>query len=191
MSNPHESVVMMTEIKLEDVPLFLAPMSGVSDLPFRLLARECGADFTITEFTSSAALSRDIARSWIRLESDPRERPFIPQIFGGDLDEMVHTVELLQEKSDIIDLNFGCPAPKVTNICAGAALMGKPEKLYEIVKNCIDVSNVPLTAKLRLGTGTGANTVLEICEELENIGVMRLCVHGRTLRQGYSKSVKN
>ena len=91
----------------KSIPLFLAPMSGVSDLPFRLLAKECGADFTITEFTSSAALTRDVAQSWLRLESDDREIPFIPQIFGGNIDEMVKTVELLQNRADIIDLNFG------------------------------------------------------------------------------------
>ena len=106
------------------VPLALAPMAGVSDLPFRLLARECGADVTITEFTSSAGLSRDVANSWLKVESDSREKPFIPQIFGGDKDEMVQTVKMLQDKADLIDLNFGCPAPKVTRICAGAALMG-------------------------------------------------------------------
>ena len=79
------------------VPLALAPMAGVSDLPFRLLARECGADVTITEFTSSAGLSRAVANSWLKVESDPREKPFIPQIFGGDRNEMVQTVEMLQD----------------------------------------------------------------------------------------------
>jgi tRNA-dihydrouridine synthase B len=171
---------------LAQVPLFLAPMSGVSDLPFRLLAKECGADITITEFTSSAALSRDVARSWLRLESDEREKPFIPQIFGGDLDEMVKTVELLQGSANIIDLNFGCPAPKVARTCAGAALMGTPDELVGIVEACLAVSDIPITAKLRLGTGAGANNVVEICERLATTGIIRLCIHGRTLRQGYS-----
>ena len=170
----------------KSIPLFLAPMSGVSDLPFRLLAKECGADFTITEFTSSAALTRDVAQSWLRLESDDRETPFIPQIFGGNIDEMVKTVELLQNRADVIDLNFGCPAPKVAKVCAGAALMGQPNDLVEMVESCIAVSDVPITAKLRLGTGAGPNTVIEICERLADAGVMRLCIHGRTLRQGYS-----
>ena len=168
------------------IPLYLAPMSGVSDLPFRLLAKECGADVTITEFTSSAALTRDVAQSWLRLESDDRETPFIPQIFGGNQDEMVNTVKLLQDRADIIDLNFGCPAPKVTQACAGAALMGVPDDLVNMVEACISVSDIPITAKLRLGTGVGKNTVVEICKRLEEVGTMRLCVHGRTLRQGYS-----
>jgi len=171
---------------LTKVPLYLAPMSGVTDLPFRLLARECGADFTITEFTSSAAISRDVADSWVRLESDDREKPFIPQIFGGVKDEMVETVQLLQGKADIIDLNFGCPATKVTRTCAGAALMGMPDDLVEMAEACVNASEVPISAKLRLGTGKGANNVVEICQRLEGVGVSQLCVHGRTLKQGYS-----
>ena len=168
------------------VPLALAPMAGVSDLPYRLLARECGADITITEFTSSAGLSREVANSWLKLESDEREKPFIPQIFGGDVNEMVTTVEMLQGKADIIDLNFGCPAPKITKICAGAALMGQPDDLVAITEACIDASDVPVTAKLRMGTGYMENNIVELAPRLEDAGVMRLCVHGRTLKQRYT-----
>ncbi len=168
------------------VPLALAPMAGVSDLPYRLLARECGADITITEFTSSAGLSREVANSWLKLESDEREKPFIPQIFGGDVNEMVTTVEMLQGKADIIDLNFGCPAPKITKICAGAALMGQPDDLVAITEACINASDVPVTAKLRMGTGYMENNIAELAPRLEDAGVMRLCVHGRTLKQRYT-----
>ena len=73
----------------EQRPLYLAPMAGVSDLPYRLLAKECGADITITEFTNSTALSREATASWRKMESDPREQPFIPQIFGGEMDDMI------------------------------------------------------------------------------------------------------
>lgn len=168
-------------------PFFLAPMEGVSDLPFRILARECGADFTISEFTSSTALTRGSVKSWTKVSSHPLESPFIPQIFGGDINEMVKATELLctNESVNIIDINFGCPAPKVCRNNAGAALLGEPEKLIEMVEACIEVSNVPISAKLRLGTGSGEDTALEICKRLEEIGVIRLCVHGRTLKQGY------
>ena len=74
---------------VEPVPLFLAPMAGVTDLAYRLLAREVGADLTFTEFTAASGLSRHAKHSWLKVESDPRESPFIPQIFGGDIDEMV------------------------------------------------------------------------------------------------------
>ncbi|MDP6869574.1 MAG: tRNA-dihydrouridine synthase family protein [Candidatus Poseidoniaceae archaeon] len=166
--------------------LFLAPMSGVSELPYRLLALECGADVTITEFTSSAALTREVARSWSRMESHPSEKPFIPQIFGGDPSEMRLAASMLNDRADIIDLNFGCPAPKVTKICAGAALMGQPEDLVSMTRSIIQEVDCPVTAKMRLGTGNKFNNAIEISKELENIGVARLCVHGRTLKQRYS-----
>lgn len=169
----------------EKRPIFLAPMAGVTDLPYRLLARECGADFTITEFTNSTALSRKATTSWAKMESHPDENPFIPQIFGGDVDDMVTAAILLSESADIIDLNFGCPAPKVTKICAGAALMGEPENLVNMVEQIISNVDVPVTAKMRLGTGSGENNVLEISKELEKIGVSRICIHGRTLKQRY------
>ena len=92
-------------------PLFLAPMAGVTDLAYRILARECGADVTVTEFTAASGLTRRNTYSWLKVESDPRESPFIPQIFGGIIEEMVQTVEMLQDRADVIDINFGCPAP--------------------------------------------------------------------------------
>jgi len=167
-------------------PLFLAPMAGVTDLAYRLLARECGADVTVTEFTAASGLTRRNAYSWLKVESDPREHPFIPQIFGGVIEEMVQTVEMLQDRADAIDINFGCPAPKVCRNDAGAALLGDPTRVVDMVRACIEVAKVPITVKMRLGTGSGPNTALEICKSLESEGVGRICVHGRTLRQRYS-----
>ena len=167
-------------------PLFLAPMSGVTDLPFRLLAKECGADFTITEFTNSTALTREAATSWRRMETHETEVPFIPQIFGGDPGDMATAAEMLAPNADIIDLNFGCPAPKVTNVCAGAALMGEPDRLVSMVETIVDRIDIPVTAKMRLGTGKGENNAKDICLRLEDVGAQRLCIHGRTLRQRYA-----
>ncbi len=167
-------------------PLFLAPMSGVTDLPFRLLAKECGADFTITEFTNSTALTREAATSWRRMETHETEVPFIPQIFGGDPGDMATAAEMLAPNADIIDLNFGCPAPKVTNVCAGAALMGEPDRLVGMVETIVDRIDIPVTAKMRLGTGKGENNAKDICLRLEDVGAQRLCIHGRTLRQRYA-----
>ena len=170
----------------EERPLFLAPMSGVTDLPFRLLAKECGADVTITEFTNSTALSRAATASWRKMESHETEVPFIPQIFGGDANDMVTAAEMLAPNCDVIDLNFGCPAPKVTKICAGAALMGEPDNLVSMVTDIVESVDVPVTAKMRLGTGASTHNAVEICRRLEKVGAQRLCVHGRTLRQRYS-----
>ena len=171
----------------EERPLYLAPMSGVTDLPFRLLAKECGADVTITEFTNSTALTREAATSWRRMETHETEVPFIPQIFGGDPGDMATAAAMLAPAADVIDLNFGCPAPKVTNICAGAALMGEPDRLVRMVETIVDRVDVPVTAKMRLGTGgSRANNSTEICQRLEDVGAQRLCIHGRTLKQRYS-----
>ena len=167
-------------------PLFLAPMAGVTDLAYRILAKECGADFTVTEFTAASGLTRKNAYSWLKVESDPRESPFIPQIFGGITEEMVQTVQMLQDRSDSIDINFGCPAPKVCRNDAGAALLRDPDRVVSMVRACIEAAEVPITVKMRLGTGSGPNTALEICSRLEEEGVARVCVHGRTLRQRYS-----
>ncbi|MDP6906437.1 MAG: tRNA-dihydrouridine synthase family protein [Candidatus Thalassarchaeaceae archaeon] len=170
---------------LDPVPLFLAPMAGVTDLAFRLLARECGADVTATEFTAASGLSRKDTKSWAKLETHPRESPFIPQIFGGVEEEMVETVRILSESADVIDLNFGCPAPKVTKTCAGAALMGEPDTLVSMVERCIEVSQVPVSVKMRLGTGSNNINVLDIAESCAQLGVLRVCIHGRTLSQKY------
>lgn len=170
----------------EPRPLFLAPMSGVTDLPYRLLAKQCGADVTITEFTNSTALSREAAVSWRKMESHETEIPFIPQIFGGDAKDMATAAEMLAPNADLIDLNFGCPAPKVTKICAGAALMGEPDNLVSMVEGIVDTVDIPVTAKMRLGTGSKEHNAIEICQRLEEVGTQRLCVHGRTLRQRYS-----
>lgn len=161
-------------------------MAGVTDLAYRILARECGADVTVTEFTAASGLTRKNTYSWLKVESDPRESPFIPQIFGGITEEMVQTVEMLQDRADVIDINFGCPAPKVCRNDAGAALLRDPDRVVSMVRACIEVAEVPITVKMRLGTGSGPNTALEICERLEQEGVQRVCVHGRTLRQRYS-----
>ena len=166
--------------------LFLAPMSGVSELPYRLLAKECGADLTISEFTSSSALTRDDAKSWARMESHPDERPFIPQLFGGNPEDMIHAALMLDDKADIVDLNFGCPAPKVTRLCAGAALMGEPENLISMTEGIIEKIDSPVTAKMRTGTGKMDNNAMMISKGLEDVGVERLCVHGRTLKQRYA-----
>ena len=126
-------------------PLFLAPMAGVTDLAYRILARECGADVTVTEFTAASGLTRRNTYSWLKVESDPRESPFIPQIFGGIIEEMVQTVEMLQDRADVIDINFGCPAPKVCKNDAGAALLRDPDRVVSMVRACIEVAEVPIT----------------------------------------------
>ena len=99
---------------------------------------------------------------------------------------MAKTVEMLEDRADIIDINFGCPAPKVCRNDAGAALLRDPDKVVSMVRKCIASTDVPISVKMRLGTGSGENTALEISQRLAEEGVLRICVHGRTLRQRYS-----
>ena len=93
------------------------------------------------------------------METHETEVPFIPQIFGGDPGDMATAAAMLAPAADVIDLNFGCPAPKVTNICAGAALMGEPDRLVSMVETIVDRVDVPVTAKMRLGTGGAEPTI--------------------------------
>ncbi len=99
---------------------------------------------------------------------------------------MVGTTRALSSVADVIDLNFGCPAPKVCRNSAGAALLGEPDRLVSMVRACIAASDVPVSVKVRLGTGSGPNTALDIAHRLEAEGILRIAVHGRTLRQRYS-----
>jgi len=177
---------MLSEI--DAVPLYLSPMSGVTDLAFRLVAREIGADETVSEFTSASALARDQAKAWDRLETDTEETPFIAQIFGGNEDDMLQTAKMLEGKADVLDLNFGCPAKKVTRTCAGAALMGEPDRLVQMASRIVQSVNIPVSAKLRLGVDSTSVNVVELSRRLESAGVFRLCIHGRTLVQRYKGS---
>ena len=98
---------------------------------------------------------------------------------------MVETARLLSKDADVVDLNFGCPAPKVTKTCAGAAMMGEPDNLVRMVERCLEASQVRVSVKMRLGTNQEKLTVLEIAERCAELGVLRVCVHGRTLSQKY------
>lgn len=181
----HDMDDVASDASVPRVPLFLAPMEGVTDLAYRLLAREAGADHTVTEFTSSEGLSRGAERSWAKVRTDARESPFIAQIFGGDEAAMVATAVALSESADVIDLNFGCPAPKVCAGAAGAALLADPDRLVGLVAAVMAATPRPVSVKLRLGTSDARRTALEIATRLDALGVLRLAVHGRTLVQRY------
>ena len=101
---------------------------------------------------------------------------FVAQIFGGDKTAMVTSAQRLADTADIIDLNFGCPAPKLTRACAGAALMGEPDRLVDLVTAIIDAVDIPVTVKLRLGVDDANRNIVQISERLEQAGASRLCV---------------
>ncbi|MCR5183926.1 MAG: tRNA dihydrouridine synthase DusB [Opitutales bacterium] len=169
--------------------LFLAPMAGFTDIAFRDICRNFGADVVETEFVQSEALVRDRERTWKMIEYSREQRPVGVQIFGAVPESMAKAASLVAERlnPDFIDLNFGCPAPKVVGTNAGSGLL-KDLPLLEKVASAVvkAVPEMPVTAKIRLGWDREHLVHLEVAKRLEDAGVRRITVHGRTRAQGYS-----
>ncbi|MDR2084763.1 MAG: tRNA dihydrouridine synthase DusB [Bacteroidales bacterium] len=177
----------IADIELPGIPLILAPMEDVTELPFRIICKRYGADLMFTEFVASEGLIRDVAKSVDKLRIDERERPVGIQIFGHDVDSLVIAAErALEANPDIIDLNCGCPVKKVVNKGAGAAMMKTPEKIEEAVKRIVQISNKPVTVKTRLGWDAGSVNIEEIAFRVQDAGAAALTIHGRTRAQMYT-----
>jgi tRNA-dihydrouridine synthase B len=133
-------------------PILLAPMEGITDLPFRLICKEYGADIVYTEFVASEALVRDVPKSFRKIQLDDKERPVAVQIFGNSPERMAMAAKIAQEEgADFVDINYGCWVNKVVNHNAGAALMKDPELMAEITNACVNNVSIPVTIKTRLG----------------------------------------
>ena len=176
------------KITFEGVPVILAPMEDVSELPFRILCKEMGADLVFSEFIASEGLIRDAEKSIIKLRISEKERPIAIQIFGGETDSLVKAAEkALESNPDIIDLNCGCPVKKVVSKGGGAAILRTPDKMVkaagEIVKVCGDI---PVTVKTRIGWDQDSINIMDIALRLQDVGVSALTIHGRTRCQMYT-----
>lgn len=163
----------------------LAPLAGVSDVAFRVLALKYGAALTYTEFVSSTALLRGNEKTATLIKKAKSENPSAVQIFGSDENDIVEAAKILEKKFDIIDLNCGCPALKLTKVGAGSMLMKDPKKIAKIIKNLTSEISKPVTIKIRAGIRGNKNAV-EVAKEAEKAGASAVTVHGRTLGQGYS-----
>lgn len=168
--------------------IFLAPMAGVTDLPFRILCKEQGASLVYTEMISAKAMHYNDAETLSLSETHPDERPVGVQIFGSDPQIMAEAASRLSKREDIslIDINMGCPAPKIVKNGEGAILMKKPELVRDIVREVVKASQKPVTVKIRKGwdeNSVNAVAVAAICEEE---GAEAITVHGRTREQYYS-----
>ncbi len=163
----------------------LSPMAQFTDAAFRLLCKRYGADYVVTEFVSSEAVIRDNWRTDALTFISEEERPCGIQIFGSKPKVMAQAAQKLESKADVIDVNFGCPAQKVTKNCGGAAMLDKPELIKAVLDELVSTVKKPVTAKMRLGTKTKDRAV-EIAKMIEKCGVHALAVHGRTLSEGYS-----
>lgn len=170
-------------------PLYLAPMARHTDVAFRQLCKEQGADVMVTEFVQSEALIRDNAKAWEMVDFTEAQRPMGVQIFGATPASMARAAREVcrRVRPDFLDLNFGCPAHKVIEQNAGSGLLRCQPLLYDLVKSVKDaIPDVPLTAKMRLGWDHESIVAVEVAGRLEQLGVEALAVHGRTKEQGYS-----
>ena len=169
--------------------LALAPMAGVTDLAFRTICRELGAGYTITEMVSAKALCYQDKKSVPLLQLGEGEHPAAVQIFGSDPACMEQAAGMAAERSgaDIIDINMGCPVPKVANSGDGSGLMKNPELAVKVAEAVIrGAGGRPVTVKFRLGWDKGAINCVEIATAMEEAGVAAVAVHGRTRTQMYS-----
>ncbi|MGA9521930.1 MAG: tRNA dihydrouridine synthase DusB [Myxococcaceae bacterium] len=169
-------------------PWILAPMAGVSEMPFRVIAFRMGAALCPTELVSSQGLMRVNTRTMKYLRHDPEvERPYALQIFGGEPEVMAKSAVIgKQYGAQIIDINMGCPVKKVTKTQAGSALLCDVPRAAEIVKRIADATGLPVTAKIRSGWDANSRNYLEVAHALEEAGCAALAIHGRTRAQGYS-----
>lgn len=170
-------------------PLALAPMAGVTNWPFRLLCKEKGCGIVVTEFVSDKALVYDSKRTQEMIELLAEERPAGIQIFGADADTMVRAAERVVELQhpDFVDINMGCPAPKVTKGRGGSSLLKEPETAQEIVRVVVRaVAPLPVTVKMRIGWDAQSINAVDMARRVEEAGAQMLTVHGRTREQHYS-----
>lgn len=172
-----------------DPPVVLAPMAGVSDLPFRLLCKRFGCGLVCSEMVSDKALVYGNRRTLGMLAVDPRERPISIQIFGSDPDTMAQAARLVEEtRPDIIDINMGCPAPKVVKGGEGAALLRDPEKAGRIIEAVVRSVSVPVTVKMRSGWDHDHIVAPDLARRAEQAGAAAVAVHARTREQFYTGS---
>lgn len=170
--------------------LFLAPMAGVTEVGFRTVCKMCGADLTYTEMINAKAMRFNNTHTSTLLYTEEIESPKVVQIFGNNADDLAQVCKSpLLDKFDIIDINFGCPAPKIVKNGEGSALLKDLDKLEQIVKACVSATTKPVTAKFRIGFENGDNVAVEVAKICERNGIKAITVHGRTREQMYSGTV--
>ncbi len=167
--------------------VFLAPMAGITDLPFRVLCKKHGCGLVYSEMVSAKALYYKDKRTYKLLQIDEKEKPVAVQIFGSDPDIMAHIAnEALSTGACMIDINMGCPAPKIVKNGEGSALMQRPKLVGKIVKAVSSAVDIPITVKIRKGWDEQNINAPQIAIIAEQNGAQAVTVHGRTRQQFYS-----
>ncbi len=180
----------LKKLKIGNVELenniFLAPMAGITDLPFRSICKEFGPGLTYTEMVSSKALYYNDEKTKRMLKLSKQDRPIAVQIFGSDLQAMGYAADYVSNIADIIDINLGCPAPKIVKNGDGSRLLLNLELVGKIVKEVVKNSKVPVTVKMRTGWDLENIVAIEAARIIEAEGASAITIHGRTREEFYS-----
>ena len=171
--------------------ILLAPMAGVTDLPFRLVCKEMGADIVYTEFVSSNGIIRESKKTFDLIKFIDEERPIGVQIFGEDPDVVALSAKMIYDrcKPDLIDINFGCPVPKVTKKGAGSAALKDLSLMIDITSSVVEsVPQIPVTVKMRSGWSENNLVFIEAGKKLEKAGIKAITLHPRTTSQRFEGS---
>ena len=166
--------------------ILLAPMAGITDLPFRLICKEFGPGLVTTEMVSGKAILYDDSKTKKLMNTEGEKRPISMQIFGSDNDAMSYAAKYVSELADIVDINMGCPAPKVTKNGDGSKLLLDLEKAKDVIEAVVKNSKVPVTLKIRAGWDKDNIVAEEIAKIAETAGVSAITIHGRTRDEFYS-----
>ena len=180
----------LKKLKIGNVELrkniVLAPMAGITDLPFRLICEKYGAGLTCTEMISSKGLYYNDSKTKQLLNVENEQRPVAAQIFGSDIEALKKASEYVRKFVDIVDINFGCPAPKIVKNGDGSKLLQNLELLEQIAREVVKASSVPVTAKIRKGWDKDNIVAVEAAKILESAGISAITIHGRTREEYYS-----
>ncbi|MBQ8919798.1 MAG: tRNA dihydrouridine synthase DusB [Acidaminococcaceae bacterium] len=169
-----------------ETPVALAPMAGISDLPYRVICRRLGCGLTVSEMVSAKGLLYKNEKTFAMLQIDPEERPTAIQLFGSVPEELAEAAKIVEASgADIVDFNMGCPVPKVANNGEGSALMKTPELAGRILEAMVKAVSIPVTVKFRAGWDETCRNAVEIARIAEAAGVAAVAVHGRTRSQFY------
>lgn len=166
--------------------LILAPMAGVTDLPFRKICKEFGPGLVCTEMVSSKAIYHDDTKTKLLMNTEGEKRPISMQIFGSDEETMGYAAKYVSERADIVDINMGCPAPKVVKNEDGSKLLLDIEKAEKVIKAVVKNSTKPVTLKIRKGWDCEHIVATEFAQMAEQAGVSAITIHGRTRTEMYS-----
>ena len=181
---------MIKKLKIGNVELqnniILAPMAGLTDLPFRLVCEKYKPGLVVTEMVSSKALYYNDEKTKQLLKMDGEKRPVSAQIFGSDIESMAYGASYVSKIADIVDINMGCPAPKVVKNGDGSKLLLDLDKVYEIVKTVVKNSTVPVTVKIRKGWDNDHIVAVEAAKVIESAGASAITIHGRTRSEYYT-----